>query len=119
MYFENARVERGELVLGRVDIGAEASISSYSVLEGNTSVGFAAKLEGLSALADGQHIPDGEKWMGSPAAKVGAHDRSHLPPRPHLSRLRAAFETVFFSVASLSVALLFFMTLFPTFIVLD
>ena len=119
VYFENARVERGELVLGRVDIGAEASISSYSVLEGNTSVGFAAKLEGLSALADGQHIPDGEKWMGSPAAKVGAHDRSHLPPRPHLSRLRAAFETVFFSVASLSVALLFFMTLFPTFIVLD
>ncbi len=119
VYFENARVERGELVFGRIDIGAECNIGSYSVLEGNTAMGGASKLEGLSALADGQHIPAGESWIGSPATKLGMHDRSPLPPRPAFTARRAAFETIFYAACSLLVAMIFFVPLFPTFVLVD
>ena len=119
VYFENARVERGELVLGAIAIGEESTIGSYSVLEGNTRMGHHARLEGLSALADGQSVPDGQVYSGSPAASLGANDRSHLPPRPPYTRKRAVFEVGFYGCTSLLVALLFYMPLFPTFIVLD
>ena len=51
--FENARVERGRLLLGRISIGDDACISSYAIMEGNTQVGAFGHLEGQSALADG------------------------------------------------------------------
>ncbi|HLA34893.1 MAG TPA: amino acid adenylation domain-containing protein, partial [Rhodocyclaceae bacterium] len=51
---ENARVERGELILGHIDIGKEAVVDSYSVLEGETALGDYAQLGGLSSLAAGQ-----------------------------------------------------------------
>jgi hypothetical protein len=35
--FENARVERGELILGQITIGDEAVVDSYAVMEGDTA----------------------------------------------------------------------------------
>ena len=119
VYIENARVERGELVLGEVVIGDESTVGSYAVLEGNTRMGRNARLEGLSALADGQSVPDREVWQGSPANSMGINDRSHLPPRPPYTRKRAAFEIGFYASVSMGVALLFYMPLFPTFVALD
>src|SRR5205823_4484945 len=46
--FEIARVEHGQLRLGRMVIEREACIGSYAVLEGNTRVGAFAHLEGQS-----------------------------------------------------------------------
>lgn len=119
VYFENARVERGELVFGEVRIGAESNIGSYAIVEGNTSVGAYAKLDGLSALADGQHIPDGEVWSGSPATSQGKHDRSHLPPRPAFTAEQQRFETIFYSLVTAGISIVFFMPLFPTFVFVD
>lgn len=116
---ENARVEGGMLHLGRIDIGHEACIDSYVVLEGNTSVGDYGHLEGQSALSDGQRVPNHKIWHGSPARERGDFDPASLPPRPVASASRQLFENVFFIVGALVVAVLFFMPVFPAFLLID
>jgi amino acid adenylation domain-containing protein len=88
--FENARVERGRLLLGPITLADDACVSSYAILEGNTRVGRRGHLEGQSALADGVEVPDGRVWSGSPARDTGAFDPSTLPPRPRVTRTRLA-----------------------------
>jgi hypothetical protein len=53
---ENARVELGELVIGRIDLASQSYVGSYAVLEGNTAIGERGHLEGKSSLADGGRI---------------------------------------------------------------
>ena len=117
--FENARVERGRLVLGAVTLEDEAFVSSYAILEGNTRVERRGHLEGQSALQDGTVVPENRIWNGSPARDAGAFDPSTLPPRPRASRLRLAGEALFFVFGILLVATLFFMPVFPSFVLID
>ncbi len=117
--FENARVERGRLLLGRISIGDDACISSYAILEGNTEVGAFGHLEGQSALADGVSVPAGRVWTGSPARDIGPYDRASQPPRPAVSRLRLTGETLFFCFGMVLIAVLFFMPVFPSFVLID
>jgi non-ribosomal peptide synthetase-like protein len=117
--FENARVERGRLHLGRIAIEDDACVSSYAILEGNTRVGLRGHLEGQSALADGAEVPANRVWKGSPARDAGAFDPSTLPPRPIASPLRLAGEALFFVFGILLVATLFFMPVFPSFVLID
>ena len=93
---ENARVEGGELVLGRIAIGNEVCIGSYVVVEGNTRLEDWAHLEGQSALADGMVQPARSIWAGSPARGVGEFDPASLPPRQTVGRLRQALEMLVF-----------------------
>jgi non-ribosomal peptide synthetase-like protein len=117
--FENARVERGRLILGQITLDDDACVSSYAILEGNTRVGRRGHLEGQSALADGIAVPDGRVWSGSPARDVGAFDPSTLPPRPRATRARLTGEALFFMFGILLVATLFFMPVFPSFVLID
>ena len=117
--FENARVERGRLILGRIALDDDACVSSYAILEGNTQVGRRGHLEGQSALQDGASVPDGRVWSGSPARDAGAFDPSTLPPRPAVSRARLMGEALFFVFGMLLVATLFFMPVFPSFVLID
>ena len=117
--FENARVERGRLLLGQVTLEDDACVSSYAILEGNTRVGKLGHLEGLSALQDGVAVPDGRVWSGSPARDAGAFDTSLLPARPRASGARLAGEMLFFVFGILLVATLFFMPVFPSFMLID
>jgi non-ribosomal peptide synthetase-like protein len=117
--FENGRVERGRLLLGRITLEEDACVSSYAILEGNTRVGRRGHLEGQSALGDGGAVPDGRVWGGSPARDAGAFDPSTLPPRPVASRARLAGEALFFVFGILLVATLFFMPVFPSFVLID
>jgi non-ribosomal peptide synthetase-like protein len=116
---ENARVERGRLLLGTIRLDDDACVASYAVLEGNTQVGKAGHLEGQSALPDGAAVPDGRVWGGSPARDTGAFDPHALPPRPRVSRARLARETLFFGLGMVLVATLFFMPVFPSFVLID
>ena len=118
VHIENARVEGGMLILGPVRLGRESVVDSYAVLENDTAVGAGARLSGLSALAAGRRIPDGETWEGAPARRV---DRvaEQLPPRPVVGRGVRIAQALFFAVAGLAVAVLFFMPLFPSFILID
>jgi non-ribosomal peptide synthetase-like protein len=117
--FENARVERGQLYLGAIALEDDACVSSYCILEGNTRVGRRGHLEGQSALADGVSVPNNRIWTGSPARDAGEFDPSALPPRPHASRARLAGEALFFVLGTLLVATLFFMPVFPSFVLID
>ena len=116
---ENARVEGGELVLGRIDIGNEVCIGSYVVVEGNTRLEDWAHLQGQSALAAGMVQPARTVWAGSPARAVGDFDPASLPPRQVVGRARQAWELLVFLVGGLTVAALFFMPVFPTFMLID
>jgi non-ribosomal peptide synthetase-like protein len=117
--FENARVERGRLHLGRIRIDDDACVASYAILEGNTRVGLLGHLEGQSALPDGAAVPDGRVWGGSPARDVGAFDAASLPPRPRVSKTRLWAEALFFGAGIVAVATLFFMPVFPSFVLID
>jgi non-ribosomal peptide synthetase-like protein len=117
--FENARVERGRLLLGKITLEDDAFVSSYAILEGNTSIGRRGHLEGQSALEDGAAVPENRVWSGSPARDNGAFDPSTLPPRPHASGLRLGVEALFFVFGILLVATLFFMPVFPSFVLID
>jgi non-ribosomal peptide synthetase-like protein len=117
--FENARVERGRLLLGRITLEDDAFVSSYAILEGNTRVERRGHLEGQSALQDGGVVPENRIWSGSPARDSGAFDPSTLPPRPIASGLRLGLEALFFVFGMLLVATLFFMPVFPSFVLID
>ena len=116
---ENARVERGQLVLGNIQIGQEASIGSYSVLEGNTIVGEYGRLEGLAALTDGQTVGAYQCWSGAPARLVGMVDPQRRPRRWPVTPLQQKLETVGYFLGALLIAVLFFIPIFPTFIMVD
>lgn len=116
---ENARVEHGELVLGKISLGKEACVDSYAVLEGNTSVGEYGRVEGLSALSDGMHVPANRIWSGAPAKEVGAYDAQLHEPRPTVSTLRIFTEALFFIFGVLFTATLFFIPIFPSMILVD
>ncbi|WP_348698749.1 Pls/PosA family non-ribosomal peptide synthetase [Duganella fentianensis] len=117
--FENARVQRGRLLLGQITLEADACVSSFAVLEGNTRVQALGHLEGQSALADGQTVTAGRIWAGSPARDTGAFDRSQLPPRPHAGALRRSGEALFFVLGIVLIVTLFFMPVFPSFVLID
>ncbi|GAA4346402.1 non-ribosomal peptide synthetase [Variovorax defluvii] len=117
--FENARVEHGELVLGRIDIAADAHVGSYAVLEGGTRIGAWGHLDGQSALRAGQSVPERRLWIGSPARDGGAFDPASLPARPPASAARRSAETVFFAIGAALVSVLFFLPVFPGFLLID
>jgi non-ribosomal peptide synthetase-like protein len=117
--FENARVERGELRLGQITLGHDSCVGSYSILEGETSIADFGHLEGQSALSEGQTIPAGRIWRGSPARDIGAFKANPDLPRPMVSSLRLVGEAVFFIFGSLLITILFFLPVFPSFITID
>ncbi|MEN6587799.1 MAG: Pls/PosA family non-ribosomal peptide synthetase [Sulfuricella sp.] len=117
--FEHAHVERGELVLGPISIGNEAAVDSYAVLEGYTAIGDYAQLGGLSSLASGQRIPAAQVWEGSPSHFARVVDLASRPPREAVSRGRAAWEGLFYFLGANLVAVVFFLPVFPSFILID
>jgi non-ribosomal peptide synthetase-like protein len=118
VHIGNAGVELGSLVLGPVHLGREAVIDSYAVLQNDTSVGNNARLGGLSALSAKQRIPDGEIWEGAPARRVDRQIEP-LPPRPRVRWPARLAQATFFIVAGMVVSSLFFMTVFPGYILID
>jgi len=117
--FENGRVEHGELHLGAITLGDDACVGSYAVLEGNTEIKSYGHLEGQSALADGMVVPAQRIWSGSPARDIGAFDPAAYPARPPVSTLRQTGEAVYFLFGVLLIAVLFFMPVFPSFVLID
>ena len=116
---ENARVVHGVLHLGTITLEHEACVGSYAVVEGNTRIGAFGHLEGQSALSDGQSLPAGRVWRGSPAQDIGAFDATAQPPRPAVSRLRSVVEGAYFVLGALLISSLFFLPVFPSFLLID
>lgn len=73
-------VERGLLRLGRVTIGAGASVGTMGIAGRGSRIEAGAALDGLAALATDAVIPAGELWAGSPARPTGREpEGGHVP----------------------------------------
>ncbi len=72
------------LRLGQVKIGAEAVIGSRSTLLGGAKIGAGAEIEPGSAVSG--RVPAGERWAGSPAARVGSARHAWPAERPPSAR---------------------------------
>ena len=98
-------------------MGRDAVVDSYAVLENDTALGRAPRLGGLSALAAGGACPRGEIWEGR--RRGGRPAVEPLPPRPHAGRVRRLVQAVLLRRAGLAVAVLFFLPVFPSFMLID
>jgi non-ribosomal peptide synthetase-like protein len=117
--FENARVEHGRLLLGPITLEAHSAVGSYAVLEGNTRLKAWAHLEGQSALRDGHTVPVARTWTGSPARDLGPFDTQVQRPRPPYRAWQQWAEGVYFVAGALLIATLFFLPVFPSFVLID
>ncbi len=68
------------LHVGRIEIGAGASVRARSTLGPGTVIGRGAEVEAGSFVEGG--IPPGERWAGSPAAVMGTAGRGWPDERP-------------------------------------
>ena len=114
----NARVSQGYLIIGPVRIGRGALVESNTVIENDCTIGQQARLEAMSSLASHQAIPDGETWNGAPARKI-TRLVEVLPPRPTCSYAHRVALYAFFAVTAFSIAALFFLPVFPVFMLID
>jgi non-ribosomal peptide synthetase-like protein len=71
-------LDRGDIVVGPVTIGAGASLRVRAAVQGGCALGAGAELAPLSVLNAGGAIPAGERWDGVPAAPAG----TAFPPPP-------------------------------------
>lgn len=76
------RVRGGRVETGRVSIGAKAMVGYGSHLDIRTTVGEGASLAHASALLEGQTVPDGRAWHGSPGVDAGP--AADAAPRPRI-----------------------------------
>jgi len=77
-------VDGDVLRIGHVHIGADSKIGSRSTLLGGAHIGNGAQLEPGAAVSDA--VPAGERWAGSPAARVGSAKETWPAERPPTAR---------------------------------
>ena len=81
------RAHAGRIEIGPVTLGRNAYVGEMSVLDIDTSMGDGAQLGHASALHQGQAVPAGERWHGSPAQRAGV-DYIRVPPAKSSARRR-------------------------------
>lgn len=117
---ENAKVEHGHLVLGSITLKQDSYIGSYAVLEENTVLEAKAHVNALTAVEYNTTVLAGEIWDGTPARKIGHVDElTKMPARPALSFVRKILEYGYYAVSALIIACIFFIPIFPSFILVD
>jgi non-ribosomal peptide synthetase-like protein len=117
--FANARVEGNELVIGTIDIGAQAYIGSSCVIEENTVIEEGAELTDLTAIGSGGRAGAWEIWDGSPARKTGMVNRAELDAPPAASTAHRGIMTVMYVMLILAIPPLGLLPIFPAFWVFD
>lgn len=75
-------VERGELVIGPVNVGRGCFVGARTVVGANSVMEDGARLEDLSLLPSRSRIAAGETWAGSPPRRVTAPRPDAPPPAP-------------------------------------
>ncbi|MGH6794361.1 MAG: AMP-binding protein, partial [Methylocella sp.] len=117
--FANARVEGNELVIGAIDIGANAYIGSSCVIEENVVIEEGAELGDLTAIGARGRVGAWEVWDGSPGRKVRMVDRGALDPPPTASLARRGIMAIMYGVLLLAIPPLGLLPIFPAFWVFD
>jgi non-ribosomal peptide synthetase-like protein len=115
----NARVEGNELIIGTIDIGANAYIGSSCVIEENVVIGEGAELGDLTAIQAGSRIGAWEAWDGSPGRKMRMVDRTQLDQPPAASGLRRGIMGLMYLISVLAIPPIGLLPIFPAFWVFD
>jgi non-ribosomal peptide synthetase-like protein len=115
----NARVEGGELVIGPVEIGADACIGTGCVIEDAVVVGDGAILEDLTSLRSGTRVGDFETWDGSPGRRIGAVDREALEEPAQATAARRTLVTLVCALLVLVLPVIGLLPIFPAFWAFD
>jgi non-ribosomal peptide synthetase-like protein len=115
---ENARVEGGRFLVGRVRIADGAMVDSYAVIENDTTIGVNGHLCGQSALGQGGSIPDGQTWAGAPAVPI-PRTQEIWPAAPTPSVFNKLTSMAFYALGAALVSILFFIPTFPAFVLID
>ncbi|MFB0835970.1 Pls/PosA family non-ribosomal peptide synthetase [Arthrobacter halodurans] len=85
------RVRRGVIETGPVTIGNNVLVSQKTVFDIGTAMGDDSQLGHASALHEGQSVPAGEVWHGSPAVPA-ATSYARIRPRRCGTRRRVVFS---------------------------
>lgn len=80
-FFNGYRAVSGVIQTGPVSIGRNVLIGEKAVLDIHTSLGDDAQLGHASSLHEGQAVPAGECWHGSPAERTSTDYRTVPPAR--------------------------------------
>ncbi len=73
-----AELESGQLCIGPVTIGPDATVDIRATISGGAQIGRSGVLAPLSWLPGGQQIPDNECWSGVPAVHTGPAEERAL-----------------------------------------
>jgi non-ribosomal peptide synthetase-like protein len=84
------RVVDGVLETGPVSLGRNSLVSEQTLLDVRTRLGDRAELSHSSSLHPGQSVPDGERWVGSPAGPAGTPP-APVPPATCTTRRRLGY----------------------------
>ncbi len=115
----NARVVGDELIVGTIDIGADAYVGTSCVIEENVVVGEGAALEDLTSVPAGSRIGAYEIWNGSPARCEGLVQTEALDPPSTASAPRRLVMSFLFTLVALALPPLGLLPIFPAFWVFD
>ena len=113
--FDNAYVEKGWLNLGTIELKDHTYVGSYAVLEGNTLMQEGSHLDGLSALPSGGQLPANTAWQGSPLQSM---TKPAPMPTSHPNKISLGLHG-YYLLGMVVISCLFFMPIFPTFIMVD
>ncbi|MGP0052242.1 MAG: Pls/PosA family non-ribosomal peptide synthetase [Solirubrobacteraceae bacterium] len=87
-------LEGDQLVVGELSIGAGARVGTRTLLAPGVEIGAGAEIEPGSYVTG--NVPAGERWGGSPAARIGSAGEdwpAAAPPAPHHRRLWRSMYT--------------------------
>ena len=115
----NARVVGNELIIGRIDICADAYVGTSCVIEEGCVIGQGAELKDLTSVPAGTQIGAHEIWDGSPARNVGVVDEAELPAPATATPGRRTLQTFVYTVLLLIIPPLGLLPIFPAFWVFD
>ncbi len=115
----NARVVGDELIIGEIEIGADAYVGTSCVIENDVVIGAGAALEDLTSVPAGARIGAREIWNGSPARLAGTVDTAGLDPQSTATPARRTLATFLFTLMVLTIPPLGLLPIFPAFWVFD
>jgi non-ribosomal peptide synthetase-like protein len=117
--FGNAEVIAGELVIGRITIGADAYIGTSAVFGHDVTIGEGAELGDLTGLPAGTTVGAWEQWEGSPGRAIGQVDRDKLPIKATASQTRKAVLAAIYSLMLVILPPITLIPIIPAFYLLD
>ncbi len=115
----NARVDGDELIIGTIEIGADAYVGTSCVIEETCRHRRGRGDQDLTSIAAGGRIDPHEIWDGSPARKMGLSIRSTLDAPAQAGDAAAPRMTFVYTCCCWLIPPLGLLPIFPAFWVFD